>query len=234
MENSFSFSSIRLHAYRATSKLLSLLLLFSISYLMLSWGQTANAYQGSESKDMILDELGQWSQSLSERDDLDPREKDLRVSFVNRLISQTEEKLSSESNDNLENMYQIIKGMAKIDQSIENKSRRTSNAEFTVQLAESLRTLIEPRENLVAFIKSFTEFSGLSEPAKMEEFAATRNYSDGKDSYQAEAQDYETIANSVADIAETMLDDEYQMAKAENGPDQADTIDLMLQNSSNP
>lgn len=214
-------------------RLLALFLFFSISFIALNWNQTAFASSANEDKNSILDQLGEWTQNLTEREDLDEREKDLRISFAHRLASQVEAKMSTES-DVHESMYQILKNMAQIEQTVENKSRRTSNVIFTTQLAESLRSLIEPRENIVDFIKSYTEFSGLTEPSKLEEFAATRSYSDGKETYQAEAADYEAVANSVAEVTDDLVEEEYQMAKAENGPDQADTIDLMMQNSSNP
>ncbi len=215
------------------SRVLNLFVLFSLSFIALNWNQTARANSNSENKNVILDQLTQWTQNLEEREDLDALEKDLRISFTRRLTSQVESKMSEDS-DVHDSLYQILKSMAQIEQTVENKSHRTSNVIFTKQLAESLRSLIEPRENIVDFIKVYTEFSGLTEPSNMEEFAATRSYSDGKETYQAEAADYETIANSVADATDSLLEEEYQMAKAENGPDQADTIDLMLQNSSNP
>ena len=88
---------------------------------------------------------------------------------------------------------------------------------------------MERNENPIEFLKSFTEFSGISEPSTLEEFAETRQYYDGFGMYKAvpldlnEAAEWVDQKERALEAQPTLLefDKDLQLEfKLENAPEQ--------------
>jgi hypothetical protein len=123
----------------------------------------------AESRSQMIDHLRQWVQTTRERADLEAYEKDLRLRLIHRLIFQTERKFQDGNwaqflGSNLEEMSEV-----------EEEPTRS----FLLTLKQSLTEVLESREDAFYFVRAFLEFSGIQEPSTLEEFAATRHYSDG-------------------------------------------------------
>lgn len=125
----------------------------------------------------VLESLKGWRQQVESRTDLPPREKDLRLDFVDRLLFQTERKYKE---GNLKEFLQkTLEEMADTDEMAANQSFG-SMSEFLLNLQDALRDLLEQNENPIEFLRAFTNYSGLTNPKTADEFAETRSYYDGK------------------------------------------------------
>lgn len=161
----------------------------------------AGAFEKPLSRDpspaVAIEILQNWRTDTAERSDLDDRERDLRQQFISRLLFQTEQKYRGI--DLRQFLQTSISDMNVIDQMSRNQSWGSMEI-FLENLNQSLNDLIEPHESALLFIQSFTEFSGISDPALMEEFAETRSYFDGRQMLAAHPMNRE----QAADLAEEM------------------------------
>lgn len=164
--------------------------IFLLSTLLLAaalWGARAHA----QSRMQSLEELRSWRQQIQVRQDLEDREKDLRLEFIDRLMFQIERKQGDQ--DLSTALQPILLEMKETDQLKINQSLG-SIGDFLEQLHLSYLNLLEKNEKPLPFLQAFIEFSGISEPANMDEFAATRNYYDGRTVQPASPQDLEEAA----------------------------------------
>jgi hypothetical protein len=142
-----------------------------------------------------LSELKNWREKTAERQDLEDREKDLRLQFIHRLIFQVDRKYQGED---LKSFFAFaIKDMRLTDQMKINQSLGSIEI-FLESLELAIQEILEPRESVVSLIQDFTDFSGISEPANVDEFAAHRSYFDGKKSIRARDLDLE-VAGEIPD-----------------------------------
>lgn len=165
-----------------------------ISLILISLA-LACARAHAESRLEVLEAMQAWKFETSNRLDLEDREQDLRIDFINRLIFQTERKYQEESLK--EFLLKTLKEMISTDQRAQNQSFATMN-DFLESLQISLSTLIEKNEKPLVFIENFTEFSGITEPASPDEFSETRSYYDGKNIAAA----HTMTVDEAADFAE--------------------------------
>lgn len=143
---------------------------------------------------LAMEILGNWRIETQDRTDLEERERDLRQQFITRLLFQIEQKYRGQG---LRHFLQTcISDMNRTDQLSVNQSWGSMEM-FLENLNLSLKELLEPRENPLLFIQSFTEFSGISDPALMEEFAETRSYYDGRQVLMAHPLDLAAAADIV-------------------------------------
>jgi hypothetical protein len=162
--------------------------LFSLVLLLAAlWGARSHA----QSRLQSLEELKTWRHQLSLRQDLDEREKDLRIEFVDHLMFQVERKQGDQ--DLKTALQSILADMKETAQLKTNQAFATKTA-FLENLHLSYLNLIEKNERPLPFVQAFVEFSGLSEPATMDQFASTRNYSDGRRLIPANPKDPEEAA----------------------------------------
>lgn len=143
--------------------------------LLLAAFMSAKAH--AEDRFDVISKLKSWQTQTSQRADLEPREKDQRVHFISRLIFQTERKYKEESLKTF--ISKTLKDMIETDQAAINQSFGNQE-EFLTSLKESFDTLLEKNEDPLNFLQIFMEFSGITEPATVDEFAETRSYFDGR------------------------------------------------------
>lgn len=125
----------------------------------------------------VISKLKHWQTQTAFRQDLELREKDQRIQFINRLIFQVERKFRDGPLKAF--LVQTLNEMIETDQSRLNQSLGNQE-EFLLALKDSLETLLEKKEDPLHFVQAFTEFSGVEEPATADEFAETRSYFDGR------------------------------------------------------
>lgn len=164
----------------------------------------------------VIESLQKWRVETSERSDLEDRERDLRQQFISRLLFQIERKYMGE---NLKLFFQSsIWDMCLTDRMKMNQSLGGMEV-FLENLNFSLKELLEPSENPLHFVEAFTEFSGISDPASMEEFADTRNYYDGRQVQGANPLELDQAANyaeekeSLGDFQARLADLQYNLKK---------------------
>ena len=164
-------------------------IVISLTLLLLA---LAGARAHAESRFEVLAQMQDWKSKTQARPDLEDREIDLRLDFINRLIFQTESKYQEETLRDF--LLKTFEEMTETDQLTNNQSFGSMN-EFLISLQTSLATLIEKNENPLIFVQNFTEFSGISEPASADEFSETRSYYDGKNISAAHPLSLEEAAN---------------------------------------
>jgi hypothetical protein len=143
----------------------------------------------AESPAAVLSELKNWRDKTSERQDLEEREKDLRLQFIHRLIFQVDRKYQGQ--DLKIFFVSTIKEMRFTDQMKINQSLGSIET-FLEFLELTIQEVLEPRESVVSLIQDFTDFSGISEPANVDAFSSHRSYFDGKKSIRAKDLDLES------------------------------------------
>ena len=164
----------------------------------------------------VIESLQNWRQDTMERTDLEDRERDLRQQFISRLLFQIERKYMGE---NLRQFFKdSIWDMCLTDRMKMNQSWGGMEV-FLENLNQSLKELLEPRENPIGFIQAFTEFSGISDPATMEEFSETRSYTDGRQVQVAhpleleQAADFAEEKDSLGDFQARLAEAQYNLKK---------------------
>jgi hypothetical protein len=173
------------------------ILIFSASLLIAAL-MSARAH--AENRFDVVHSLQAWQQHTSVREDLEDREKDLRLQFIQRLIFQTERKYQE---DSLKEFYiQTLNEMVQTDEHLSNRSFGRTTA-FLEGLSASLDELLEKNENVITFIETFTDYSGIQEPVSVSEFAETRSYFNGKSMMSATEPDLNATAASIDQIEKT-------------------------------
>lgn len=159
--------------------------------LSLFLGASAQAQSHFQSRERALESLQKWKQENLQETKLDELEKDLRLSFISRLIFQVERNYQTESSLDLRNfMIQALKKLERIDQRIENQSFG-SDEFFISQLREALQDILEPTEDVILFMKSYMNYSGLVDPSSVEDFGSDRSYINGHEQIIANPQELE-------------------------------------------
>jgi hypothetical protein len=143
----------------------------------------------AESPKVIVERLSKWQQTTANRTDLEDREKDLRLDFIYRLIFQTDRKYTG---GDLKDFYvETLKDMVLTDQMKSNQSYG-SMTNFLESTQQVLTEILEPRESVINLLQEFTDFSGISEPADIDDFATHRSYYDGKTALEAQPLDMDS------------------------------------------
>lgn len=175
--------------------------LFFILILFSLWSPKTT-FASALPKTNALQFLTNWDQELRENqsgtNSADLREKDLEIQFVNRLIFQVERKY--QENDPAKFLRETIWDMYLTDKMAVNQSFGSQELFLSV-LHQALEEVLEPQENALLFIKNFTRYSSIQDPAELEDFAATRNYFDGKTTMEVNPVD----ANTAAEFTEEKL-----------------------------
>jgi len=167
------------------------ILFFSLSLLAAA---VFSAKAHAEERFDLVSRLKHWQTETAVRQDLEAREKDQRLTFINRLIFQTERKYQGEAPK--EFFVHTFSNMIETDQKGINQSLGGQEI-FLSSLQDSLDSLLEPKEDPLHFIQAFMEFSGISDPATTDEFAETRSYFDGRNVLAAQSASLEEAALAV-------------------------------------
>lgn len=147
-------------------------LIFTFLFLLFS-----SATGLAQAKDVIIQNLQSWRADIAAEINMDEHEKDLRISFLNRLIFQTERNYQGDQYRNF--MIQTLKAFNRIPQAADNELY------FNENLLLSIQEVLEPTEDLILFMRAFMEYSGLSEPSSAEDFGSHRSYINGDQIAQA-------------------------------------------------
>jgi hypothetical protein len=164
-----------------------------------------------EERFVVVEKLKTWQAETNSRTDLEDREKDQRLQLINRLIFQTERKY--QENSLKEFVQTALEDMMEADQLTSNQSFESQEL-FLQSLYESYTSLLENREDPLAFLEAFTEFSSVTNPLSADEFAETRSYFDGKNVLAAQSSSIEEATEiieqrekSLESPTRTMLDE---------------------------
>lgn len=147
-------------------------------------------------KDIVLGQLSDWRSEITLDTSLEAREKDLRLQLASRLLFQVERKY--DETDLRKFMLSVVTDMKQIDELRANQSYG-GLAIYLDHLHEALDELIEPREDVIGFIREFTRFSTIAAPKNLDDFSETRNYSDGKEMEKAAPMETDLAAETVAE-----------------------------------
>ena len=173
-------------------------LLFAVLTLNLCFSVSVLASTKGDS----LDEIRIWRQTTADRTDLDEREQDLRLEFIDRLVFQAASKWVDQDAQTF--FKETLAKMSQVDQLEINRSMG-SQEEFLSLLSQAFTELLEPHESPLSFIENYLEFSGISEPATVDQFAETRNYSNGQTMIAANPTNLEEAAQAAAEVTDLML-----------------------------
>lgn len=199
------------------------------------------AQSGNPSRTQAIQSLQEWRQESLEQNNIDDLEKDLRLSFITRLIFQTERNYQSQNDLNFRSfMIQTLKKMERIDQRSDNQSLG-SDEFFISQLGLALQDILEPTEDVISFMKAYLKYSGLSDPSSVDDFGSDRSYINGDEIVAAQALELEEASvylteklkeMEVVGVSRIKLSDEpLDFSKDYEG---VMPKDLILENSLNP
>lgn len=133
----------------------------------------------AQSRAQAIQSLQEWRQETSSQQNIDALEKDLRLSFITRLIFQTERYYQNQNSLDLRSfMIQTLKKMEQIDLRSDNQSLG-SDEFFISQLRLALQDVLEPTEDVISFMISYLKYSGLTEPSSVDDFGSDRSYING-------------------------------------------------------
>jgi hypothetical protein len=134
-------------------------------------------------KTSVLEFFSDWRIQITQDRFLDIRERDLRLQLVDRLSFQVDTKYSEQ------NFHQFLIDISNDIALTENMSSNRvlgSQAELFRNLSTSLQEVLEPSENILSFLRSFVEFSGVKNPKSVDSFADSRSYTNGYEMQSAE------------------------------------------------
>lgn len=142
----------------------------------------AQTHAATVSKAGLISRLQTWEEQVKSKTDLDPREHDLQVQFVQRLIFQTETKYREQNLKSF--MQQVLTAMQETD----------DLGYFVEGLNDGLETLLEKNEDALSFMQAYLEFSSIDQPRDVSEFAETRSYYDGRTMVKAQTMELDEVA----------------------------------------
>lgn len=134
-------------------------------------------------KPTVLEFLASWRGEIEQDTFLDEREQDLRLQLVDRLSFQVDSKYFEQDFKGF--LINMATEMALTDELATNRVSG-SQAETFKNLKISLQEILEPSENILSFVRSFVEFTGLKNPKSIDTFANSRSYTNGAQTEQAE------------------------------------------------
>jgi hypothetical protein len=189
----------------------------------------------AQSKSEIVSGLQAWRSQISNDQKIESFEKDLRISFLSRLIFQTERNYqSSGTNNELKNfMIQSLKTFLRIDQMNSNKSLG-SNEFFLSNLLQGIQEDLEPTEDVLLFMRAYLEYSGISDPADCNEFAYQRSYINGDQLVAVNPLEIEEASSFVAEKLESEPEEENLPVHLLDPSQELMPRDLMFENSLMP
>lgn len=147
---------------------------------------TIQSHAWTYSKTNVLEFLNSWQDQIAFDPYIDEEEKDARLHLLNRFIFQIDRKYENE--DLKQFLISISWDMALTDEMRINRIYG-SDAILLKNLNYALKEIIEPAENVLAFLRSFIEYSGAKKPKSLDELIALRAYAN---QYEIEAAQTDT------------------------------------------
>jgi hypothetical protein len=157
--------------------------ILTLSILLLAMAFfSAQSHALTVSKSQLIQSLQSWEAQVSAQKNIDPREHDLQVQFIQRLIFQTESKYREQDLNGF--LQTVLQDMQETD----------DFGYFIEGLNEGLTTLLEKNEDALSFSQAYLEFSGIQNPRDVSDFADIRSYYDGRRMLKAETMEVEEVA----------------------------------------
>ncbi len=156
-------------------------------------------------KNSVLEYFSSWRSQVVDDRYLEEREKDLRLELIDRLSFQIDRKYSEQ--DFRSFLIEITDAMALTDETAANQTLGSETVVFK-NLNASLKEVLEPSENILAFIRSFVEFSGLREPKSLDSFAESRSYTNGLQTESATKTTLDEAARQALEESPEIFDEE--------------------------
>jgi hypothetical protein len=182
----------------------------------------AGASNWSYSKPSVIEYFSDWRDQVSTDAYLSERERDLRLELIDRLNFQVDRKYVDEDLRGF--LERITWDMALTDEMAQNKVWSSGGPEFLKNLHLCLREVLEPAENILGFVRSYVEFTTLSTPKSVEDFASSRSYTNGSEIESAaplSLEDAGTVAEDPTALPAPMfLDSKIPETRTETTPDQ--------------
>ncbi len=213
------------------------LVVLLLSLVLSAYAQAQSHFQ---SRPQAIQNLQEWRQTTLQQNNIDELEKDLRLSFITRLIFQVERHYQTENALGLRSfMIQTLKKMERIDQRSDNQSFG-SDEFFISQLRQALEEILEPTEDVILFMSSYLNFSGLTDPSSVDDFGSNRSYINGDVLVSAQALELEEaslfLTEKLKEFEQSMVSNIKLREDLDLSSEYQDVIpkDLMLENSLNP
>lgn len=184
------------------TKLILLLLIAALTHLCRgAWAEDSinlsawdRVSQWRFSKNTLIEFFVNWREQASHDPLISENERDQRLQFLDRMTFQVDRKFD---NQELRQFFvQITWEMALTDEMSENRVW-SKQSQFLRNLSTSLKEVLEPSENILGFIRSYVEYSTVSQAKSLDDFANSRSYTNGHEFERAELMD----ANQAAEIA---------------------------------
>lgn len=183
----------------------------------------AQEFSWNYEKTSVLEYLTVWRNQTDADAYLRASEKALRLEFLHRLIFYVDRKYTTQSFR--EFITFAIWDMKATDEMAQNQSFKSQKI-FLENLTWALRDVLEPSENILFFIRSYTEFSGLEQPESQDDFLQSRAYTNGIETEPADGATNLEEAGNWAAINEPLFSD------SETLENQTPTVPGQIQNPS--
>jgi hypothetical protein len=174
-------------------------------FLLLSLSlSTPTLADWSYPKASVLEFFADWRLQIAQDRYLEDRERDLRIELVDRLSFQIDTKYAEQ---NLHQFFIDISNDIALTEHINSNRGLGSKAELFKNLSLSLQEILEPSENVLSFLRSFVEFTGVKNPKSVDAFADSRSYTNGYEMQAAEKLTLDEAARlAMAEVPEAFVE----------------------------
>ncbi len=150
-------------------------------------------------KPHLLEYLRSWETSLAGRA-MDDFERDLEREFILRLRFQVERRYVGDD----ASLTRILAFLLELEEQPQNRSLSYTTT-YIRELLQAIKLIREPNENLVVFMRQFTEAAGIKNAMSAEAFLRSRAYVNGQQSATAR----EFVDEAWDELADTIYDQEF-------------------------
>lgn len=188
------------------SLLLSLLIWAASSSSVLAQAAVSSTNAWREHTPSVLADLNEWMQEVKQNTKIIGNEKDLRLEWISLLQTRLEVHRAFTS----ENLLQAIRALAE-DEAEAHRRLQSRVLPFAQNLQRVMSEVREPTESPFEVMKSYLEFAGIENPAKVEDFAEARAYINGTTVMSAQSVSREDVASAMEEdspLPPSLLEDE--------------------------
>ncbi len=168
-----TFSSILMFAlkFARLSLCIAILPLYAITISISSSTAMANAQYSLLQRGSVISELNVWEQIIVANPKISAWEKDTSRDWIGRLRSRFELRSYSANEDLIKAVDEIV-----IAESSPQRRPHSNILKFAQNLKLVFQTVREKTDDPLMMMKSYASFGSISNPADIEEFAASREY----------------------------------------------------------
>lgn len=154
----------------------------SIFILLMGSLDIAKSAPLNSNNGILIQEIKTWQNEIRQSD-LSDIEKDLRLEFTHRMLFEIQQKSRNLGRKDILN--QSMRNILLTDQMVDNRGQ-SRILPYLEQLNSAVKNIIEPREDLLIFIKTYTAYSSIHQPLPHEEFGQSRHYMNGSEVIEAD------------------------------------------------